>query len=265
MSENLFNKTIMVIDVGNTNTVFALINKGGIWHKWRMSTIVNRTADEYETHLKVFLENINNLELFDVVISSVVPAVNYELKSYIENIFNITPKIIGDNIFPNLNVSLERPDEVGADRLVNSLAANCIFGGPIIVIDFGTATTFDVVDKKGSYIGGIISPGVNLSMDALDKATARLPRIAITKPDKVIGDNTITAMQSGIFWGYIGLLEGMISRIRIEYNNDMKVVATGGLAKLFKPYTNIIDFIDEDLTLKGIALTWDFELDIFSK
>ncbi len=265
MSESLFNKTIMVIDVGNTNTVFALINKGGIWHKWRMSTIVNRTADEYETHLKVFLENINNLELCDVVISSVVPAVNYELKSYIENIFNINPKIIGDNIFPHLNVSLERPDEVGADRLVNSLAANCIFGGPIIVIDFGTATTFDVVDKKGSYIGGIISPGVNLSMDALDKATARLPRIAVTKPDKVIGDNTITAMQSGIFWGYIGLLEGVISRIRIEYNNDMKVVATGGLAKLFKPHTNIIDFIDEDLTLKGIALTWDFELDIFSK
>ena len=265
MSENLLNKTIMVIDVGNTNTVFALINKEGICHKWRMSTIVNRTADEYETHLKVFLENINNLELFDVEISSVVPAINYELKSYIENIFNITPKIIGDNIFPHLNVSLERPDEVGADRLVNSLAANCIFGGPIIVIDFGTATTFDIVDKKGSYIGGIISPGVNLSMDALDKATARLPRIAITKPVKVIGDNTITAMQSGIFWGYIGLLEGMISRIRIEYNNDMKVVATGGLAKLFKPHTNIIDFIDEDLTLKGIALTWDFELDIFSK
>ncbi|PPR16852.1 MAG: Type III pantothenate kinase [Alphaproteobacteria bacterium MarineAlpha9_Bin3] len=265
MSKKLFNKIIMVIDVGNTNTVFALVNKGGIFRKWRMSTIVNRTADEYETYLKAFLGNINNLELYDVVISSVVPAVNHEIKSYILSFFNITPKIIGNNIFPDLNVSLERPDEVGADRLVNSLAANHIYGGPIIIIDFGTATTFDVVDKKGSYIGGIISPGVHLSMDALDKATARLPRIAITRPDKVIGNNTISAMQSGIFWGYIGLLEGVISKIRIEYNDNMKVVATGGLAKLFKPHTNVIDFIDEDLTLKGIALTWNFELDIFSQ
>ena len=264
MNKKIFDKIIMVIDVGNTNTVFALVNKNGIFHKWRMSTIVHRTADEYETHLNAFISKINNLDIFDVVISSVVPAVNHELKSFISRFFHISPKIIGDNIIPNLTVSLDRPDEVGADRLVNSLAANKIYGSPIVVIDFGTATTFDIVDEHGSYIGGIISPGVHLSMDALDKATARLPRIAITKPDKVIGNNTISAMQSGIFWGYIGLLEGVLDRIKNEKNKEMKVVATGGLSKLFKPYTKAIDFIDEDLTLKGIALTWDFELDIFS-
>ena len=264
MNKKLFDKNIMVIDVGNTNTVFALVNNDGIIHKWRMSTVVHRTADEYETYLNAFLSKINALVLSDVVISSVVPVVNHELKSFIFNYFKITPMIIGDNIFPKLSVSLDRPDEIGADRLVNSLAAIRIYGSPIIVIDFGTATTFDVVDINNSYIGGIISPGVHLSMDALDKATARLPRIAIVKPDKVIGTNTISAMQSGIFWGYVGLLEGVITKIKKEHNDDMKVIATGGLANLFKPYTEVIDFIDDDLTLKGIALTWDFELDIFS-
>ena len=156
----------MVIDVGNTNTVFALVNNHGIIHKWRMSTVVHRTADEYETYLNAFLGKINALVLTDVVISSVVPAVNHELKSFISNYFKITPKIIGDNISPNLSVSLDRPDEIGADRLVNSLAALRIYGSPIIVIDFGTATTFDVVNSNNSYIGGIISPGVHLSMDA---------------------------------------------------------------------------------------------------
>ena len=145
------------------------------------------------------------------------------------------------------------------------MAAHKIYGGPIIIVDFGTATTFDIVNKEGSYIGGIISPGVHLSMDALDKATARLPRIAINKPNKVIGSNTITAMQSGIFWGYIGLIEGIISRIKIEAEMEMKVVATGGLSKLFMANTNAIDYIDEDLTLKGIALTLNNELDIFIK
>jgi type III pantothenate kinase len=163
---------------------------------------------------------------------------------------------------PNINILIDRPDEVGADRLVNSLAAHKIYGGPIIVVDFGTATTFDVINKDGAYIGGIISPGVNLSMDALDMATARLPRIAISKPSKVIGTNTITAMQSGIFWGYISLLEGIIYRIKQETKYEMKVVATGGLSKLFITYTDSINNIDEDLTLKGIALTWDTKLDI---
>jgi type III pantothenate kinase len=258
-------KTILVIDVGNTNTVFALVNNDGIYHKWRMSTSVNRTSDEYETHISAYLSKISNFKIDDVVISSVVPSINYELQSFVLRFFNIIPKLVGDTIHPNIDISLERPDEVGADRLVNSLAANKIYGGPIIVVDFGTATTFDIVSKEGIYIGGIISPGVYLSMDALDKATARLPRIAIAKPDRVIGDSTISAMQSGIFWGYISLLEGVIHKIKKENNIEMKVVATGGLSKLFNPHTNVIDFIDEDLTLKGIALTWSFELDIFSE
>jgi type III pantothenate kinase len=165
---------------------------------------------------------------------------------------------------PEIDILTDRPDEVGTDRLVNSLAAHKIYGGPIIVVDFGTATTFDVINEKGAYIGGVISPGVHLSMDALDKATARLPRIAISKPNKIIGTNTVSAMQSGIFWGYISLLEGIISRIKDENKSKMVVIATGGLSKLFSSHTSAIDNIDEDLTIKGIALTWNIELDIFS-
>jgi len=265
MNKKVLNETILVIDVGNTNTVFAIINHKGIYNKWRISTSSNRTSDEYETHIQSFLSNEVSLSVSDVVMSSVVPAVIHELKTFIKNYFNISCKIIGDSIFPKLNILIDRPDEVGADRLVNSLAAHKIYSGPIIVVDFGTATTFDIINKEGSYIGGIISPGVHLSMDALDKATARLPRIAINKPDKVIGSNTITAMQSGIFWGYIGLLEGIISRIKIEAGSGMKVIATGGLSKLFIEHTDAIDYIDEDLTLKGIALTLNNELDIFIK
>ena len=263
MSNKIFNKTILVIDVGNTNTVFAIVNNKGIRNKWRMYTSANRTSDEYEIHIKSFLSNVSNISISDVIISSVVPSVIYELKTFVKNYFNINPKIVGDSILPKIKILIDRPDEVGTDRLVNSLAAHKIYGGPIIVVDFGTATTFDVVNKEGAYIGGIISPGVHLSMDALDKATARLPRIAINKPSKVIGTNTITAMQSGIFWGYISLLEGIISRVKKETKCEMKVVATGGLSKLFITYTDSIDYIDEDLTLKGIALTWDIKLDIF--
>ena len=263
MSNKVFNKTILVIDVGNTNTVFAIVNNKGIYNKWRMSTSANRTSDEYEIHIKSFLSNVSNISISDVIISSVVPSVIYELKTFVKNTFNVNPKIIGDTIIPKINISIDRPDEVGADRLVNSLAAHKIYGGPIIVVDFGTATTFDIVNKEGTYIGGIISPGVHLSMDALDKATAILPRIAINKPDKIIGTNTVTAMQSGIFWGYISLLEGIIVRIKKETKSEMKVIATGGLSKLFKTHSDAIDDIDEDLTLKGIALTWDIKLDIF--
>ena len=265
MNKKFISETMLVIDVGNTNTVFAIVNNTGIYKKWRISSNSSRTSDEYETHMKSFLSDEVNLSIVDVIISSVVPAAIHELKTFVKKYFNIKSKIIGDSIFPKLNILIDRPDEVGADRLVNSLAAHKIYGGPIIIVDFGTATTFDVVNKEGSYIGGIISPGVHLSMDALDKATARLPRIAINKPNKVIGSNTITAMQSGIFWGYIGLIEGIISRTKIEAEMEMKVVATGGLSKLFMANTNAIDYIDEDLTLKGIALTLNNELDIFIK
>ena len=148
--------------------------------------------------------------------SSVVPAVIHELKTFIKNYFNISCKIIGDSIFPKLNILIDRPDEVGADRLVNSLAAHKIYNGPIIVVDFGTATTFDIINKDGSYIGGVIAPGVNLSLLALHERAAALPHIDIAQPENVIGTNTVACMQSGIFWGYIGLLEGIISRIKIE-------------------------------------------------
>ena len=258
------NKTVLVIDIGNTNTVFAIIDNDGIFNKWRMFTSTDRTSDEYETHIKVFLSKNTNVNVSDVIISSVVPSAIHELKSFVKSFFNIIPKIIGENIMPDIDILTDRPEEVGTDRLVNSLAAHKIYGGPIIVVDFGTATTFDVINEKGAYIGGVISPGVHLSMDALDKATARLPRIAISKPNKIIGTNTVSAMQSGIFWGYISLLEGIISRIKDENKSKMLVIATGGLSKLFSIHTSAIDNIDEDLTIKGIALTWNIELDIFN-
>jgi len=261
----MIDKNIMVVDVGNTNTVFALISEKGIHKKWRISTIANRTGDEYKIIIDSFLLNkvIKN-NITNIIISSVVPSVVYELKTCIRNIFSIDAQIIGTDIFPDINILLDRPDEVGADRLVNSLAAYKLYGGEKIIVDFGTATTFDVIDAKGSYLGGVIAPGVLLSMDALDKATARLPRIAISKPNNVIGKNTVEAMKSGIYWGYVGLLEGIIKKIREDNKVKMSVIATGGLAPLFKVNSAQIEIVDEDLTLKGIALSWNSKLTVFT-
>jgi len=261
----MIDKNILVVDVGNTNTVFALISAKGIYKKWRLSTITNRTADEYKIIIDSFLLNkVNKNNITNIIISSVVPSVVYELKTCIRNIFSIDAKIIGTDIIPDINILLDRPEEVGADRLVNSLAAYKLYGGEKIIIDFGTATTFDVIDGKGSYLGGVIAPGVLLSMDALDKATARLPRIAISKPKNVIGKNTEEAMKSGIYWGYIGLLEGIIKKIREDNKLKMSVIATGGLAPLFKVNSAQIEIVDEDLTLKGIALSWNSKLTVFN-
>jgi len=261
----MIDNNIMVVDVGNTNTVFALISAKGIYKKWRLSTITNRTADEYKIIIdSILLNKVNKNTITNIIISSVVPSVVYELKTCIRNIFSIDAKIIGTDIIPDINILLNRPEEVGTDRLVNSLATYKLYGGEKIIIDFGTATTFDVIDGKGSYLGGVIAPGVLLSMDALDKATARLPRIAISKPKNVIGKNTEEAMKSGIYWGYIGLLEGIIKKIREDNKLKMSVIATGGLAPLFKVNSAQIEIVDEDLTLKGIALSWNSKLTVFN-
>ena len=266
MIDKFIDKNIMVIDVGNTNTVIAIINGKGIDKKWRVSTLLNRTSDEYKIIIdSFFVGGLDKKDITNIIISSVVPSVVYELKSCINNYFKISAKIIGTDIFPDIDILLDRPDEVGADRLVNSLAAFKLYGGNKIIVDFGTATTFDVVNNKGCYLGGVIAPGVLLSMDALDKATARLPRISISNPTTVIGKNTVSAMKSGVYWGYIGLMEGIVSKIKIEYGNDMDVTATGGLASLFNLDSDQINIIDDDLTLKGIALTWNSKLSVFNK
>ena len=188
------------------------------------------------------------------VIGTVVPAALYHLRRLCREWFGIEPLIARAALDWGFEIKVDNPDEVGADRLVNSLAGHRRFGGPLIVVDFGTATTFDVVDRDGAYLGGVIAPGVNLSIEALHHAAARLPRIGIGRPQAVIGRSTVPAMQSGIYWGYIGLIEGLITRIKGEFGGPMQVVATGGLAPLFTEGTLLIEHIEPDLTLDGLRM-----------
>jgi type III pantothenate kinase len=188
------------------------------------------------------------------VIGTVVPAALYHLRRLCRDWFAIEPLIARATLDWGFDVKVDNPEEVGADRLLNALAGHRRFGGPLIVVDFGTATTFDVVDKDGAYLGGVIAPGINLSLEALHHAAARLPRIGIGRPQAVIGRSTVPAMQSGVYWGYIGLIEGLVGRIKAEYGGPMKVIATGGLAPLFAEGTLVIEQIDPDLTLDGLRL-----------
>lgn len=249
---------LLAIDTGNTETVFAVFAPDDtLIGEWRISTKAQRTADEYA----VWLDHLMNLKEIDrrtftaAIISTVVPATLFNLKGLCRNYFDIDPLVVGsDTLSLGMRVLIDNPAEVGADRLVNAVAAHAEYGGPLIVIDFGTATTFDVVDAGGNYRGGVIAPGVNLSLEALHMAAARLPRVAISRPDKVIGTNTIGAIQSGIFWGYISMIEGVVGRIRAEYGSAMRVVATGGLAVLFDGACDVFDAVDSDLTLNGLRL-----------
>ncbi|MHC8509634.1 MAG: type III pantothenate kinase [Rhodospirillales bacterium] len=247
---------LLAVDAGNTETVFAVFAEGETpAGAWRISTKPNRTADEYA----VWLDHLMNLSGVDksgftaAVIASVVPRAVFSLKDLCRRYFKVEPLIISaETADLGIHVLTDRPEEVGADRLVNAAAAAQHYGGPAVIIDFGTATTFDVIDAGGNYRGGVIAPGVNLSVEALMTAAARLPRIAVTRPEKVIGTNTVEAMQSGVFWGYASMIEGVTRRIREEYGGDMKVIATGGLATLFEGAVNIFDAVDPDLTLKGL-------------
>ena len=247
---------LMVVDAGNTNIVFA-VHDGEDWvGTWRIATDDQRTCDEYAVWL-LTLFNIAGIkrEAIDrAVIGTVVPAALYHLRRLCRDYFEVEPLIARSQLDWGFEIKVDNPAEVGADRLLNALAAHQAYGGPLVVIDFGTATTFDVVDKDGAYLGGIISPGINLSIEALHKAAARLPRIGIGRPQAVIGKSTIPAMQSGIYWGYVGMIEGLVVRIRAEYSGRLKVIATGGLAPLLAEGTTIIEKIDPDLTLDGLRL-----------
>jgi type III pantothenate kinase len=192
------------------------------------------------------------------IISTVVPDVLFNLTSCAKQYFNVTPQVIGDSdLTLGMKVLIDRPDEIGADRLVDAVAAAALYKPPLIIVDFGTATTFDVVDREGNYAGGVIAPGINLSLDALSNAAAKLPRVAIKRTERVIGKSTISAMQSGIFWGYIGLIEGLILRITAEFGGKMRVIATGGLAPLLAEATKSIDAIEPELTLSGLRLIYE--------
>ena len=250
---------LLAIDAGNTNTVFGLFKDNKLQGQWRIVTDAKRTTDEYAVYLKQLfgLSDIGMNEINAVIISSVVPQNIYALKELCKNYFKCDALVIGDDkVNLGIKVKLPKPSEVGADRLVNTVAAFNKYGGNVIVIDFGTATTFDVVDAVGDYLGGVIAPGINLSIDALHKAAAKLPEINIVKPSYVIGNSTETAMQSGIYFGYIGLIEKITASIKQEYNERMLVVATGGLASLFYEATELIDRLDANLTIDGLNIIY---------
>jgi type III pantothenate kinase len=244
---------LLAIDAGNTNTVFAVYKGDKLLDLWRCEASATRGADEYA----VFLNNLCDLakikltNIEDVIISSVVPEANFHLRRFCQKYLNCTPMLVDDKMV-NIPIDLERPEEIGADRLVNAVAVIQHYRTPAVAIDFGTATTFDVIDAKGHYRGGAIAPGVNLSIDALHRGSAKLPRISVGKPDNVIGTSTVQAIRSGIYWGYTGLIEGILERIEEELGAKPFVLATGGLAPLFARDIPAIQAVDEELTLKGL-------------
>ncbi len=246
---------LLAIDSGNTNIVFALFDGDQVKGEWRSSTDPERTADEFGVWLNqlMAMEGIDRKQVKACIIASVVPAMVFSLKQLCRKYFGCEALVVGDDgVNLGLHILLDRPEEVGADRLVNAIAAHRCYPGPLIVIDFGTATTFDVVDAQGNYCGGAIAPGINLSLEALHAAAAKLPRVAIGRPRTVIGRATVPAMRSGVYWGYVGLIEGLVARIQEEFGATMTVVATGGLAPLFMEATTAIQHLDPDLTLRGL-------------
>ncbi|MSQ86430.1 MAG: type III pantothenate kinase [Alphaproteobacteria bacterium] len=248
---------LLAIDCGNTNIVFAVFDGETLRGQWRAATKTDKTADEFGIWLTQVMthDNVMPAEIDAVILASVVPARNFDLTKLCEKYFKCAARFIGE---PGLDlgteIKIDNPREVGADRVVNVIAAHALFQGPSIVIDFGTATTFDVVDGNGAYCGGVIAPGINLSMEALHMATALLPRIPVQHPGNatVVGTSTVAAMTSGVFWGYVGLIEGLVARIKAERGVPMRVLATGGLAPLFAKATTVIDQIEEVLTLRGL-------------
>lgn len=256
---------LFAVDVGNTNTVFAVFNENNKLAEWRCSTNNLRTADEYFVWLNSLMDlsSINFREIQSVIISSVVPKVVFNLRVLASRYFSCRPLVVGksDCRLP-IDVRVDNGVLVGADRLVNSVGAFNRYGGNLIVVDFGTATTFDVVDDDGAYIGGVIAPGINLSIKALHDESAALPYIDVSKPKNIIGTNTVDCMKSGVFWGYLSLIEGLISKIQKERNCEVKVIATGGLASLFSPDTKIFNYVDLDLTLAGLFDIYNFNLKV---
>jgi type III pantothenate kinase len=253
---------LLAIDAGNTNTVFAVFDGFDRRGAWRAATEARRTSDEYAVWLDQVMrrDGIDPGTIDQAIIASVVPSTIFNLSRLCTERFGSRPLIIGeDGVYLGIEVLIDRPEDVGADRLVNAVAAYDLVGGPLVVLDFGTATTFDVVDGEGNYRGGVIAPGVNLSLDALHQAAAKLPKVDIVKPPRVIGKSTVGAMQAGLYWGYVGMIEGLVGRIRAEMigggiGAPRSVIATGGLAVLFAEATSVIDRIDDDLTLRGLAI-----------
>ncbi len=249
---------LLAIDAGNTNTVFAVYDGDTRRGQWRLSTDSERTADEYAVWLMALmtLEGLERGDIDAAILATVVPQATFDLKRLCRHYFGATPLEVGNTVILDLKIALPKPEEVGADRLVNAVAAHKIYGGPAIVIDFGTSTNVDIIDGEGTYLGGILAPGINLSLEALHMAAAKLPRIAVARPETVIGTGTVPAMQSGIYYGYLGLIEGLVERTITEFGAPMTVIATGGLAPLFAEGTDAIQHVDPDLTMRGLLEIW---------
>ena len=246
---------LLAIDTGNTNTLFA-IHDGEKWAvEWRIATDAARTADEYAVwfHQLLDMQGLSFTDITRCVISTVVPQSLFNMRNLARRHLDVEPIIVGEaGVKIGVGNSLPNPREVGADRLVTALGARLHYKGNLIIIDSGTATTFDVISKEGVFEGGVICPGINLSMRALHEAAAQLPRIAIQKPENVIGNSTVTAMQSGVFWGYVGLIDGLVRRIKEEDGRSFTVIGTGGVASLFEGASETIDVYDSNLTINGL-------------
>ena len=253
---------LLAIDCGNTNTVFSIWTGSEFISTWRIATDQQRTADQYYVWLSslITLGKIK-VDITDVIISSTVPRVVFNLRILADRYFNTRPFVVGksDCALP-VDVRVDEGTGVGPDRLVNTVAGYDLFGGDLILVDFGTATTFDVVDADGAYVGGAIAPGVNLSLQALHEAAAALPHVDIAKPQRVVGTNTVACMQSGVFWGYVGLVREICNRIKAERARPMKVIATGGLAPLFQQTDALFDAIEDTLTMHGLTVIHNFNI-----
>ncbi|MDU9002674.1 type III pantothenate kinase [Sedimentitalea todarodis] len=254
---------LLAIDCGNTNTVFSIWDGEQFLCTLRTSTHHARTADAYFTWYSTLVKHYGiEVDIDEVIISSTVPRVVYNLRVFTDRFFGCRPIVVGkpDCLLPN-EPRVDLGTQVGPDRLVNTAGAFDRHGGDLIVVDFGTATTFDVVAKEGAYIGGVIAPGVNLSLEALHMAAAALPHVDISNPQKVIGTNTVGCMQSGIFWGYVGLVREICTRVKAERDRDMRVIATGGLAPLFQQSAELFDVMEDDLTMHGLTVIHQFNKD----
>jgi len=250
---------LFVVDVGNTNIVLGVYKEQELLVHWRVATDRNKTEDEYGMLIKHLLESndLSFTQINGVIISSVVPPLIYTMEKMAKKYIKLNPMIVGPGIKTGVNIKLENPREVGADRIVNAVAAMEQYGTPLIIIDFGTATTFDYIDEKGNYQGGAIAPGIGISTEALYQRAAKLPRIELVKPKNVIGKNTIQAMQSGIIFGFAGQVDAIVQRMIEQSNEKPRVIATGGLAKLIASESRTIESVNPFLTLEGLKMIFN--------
>lgn len=250
---------LLVLDVGNTKTAIGVYFDGKWIADWRVTTHLDYLADEYEVLLKSLLQDrgLSMEELTGAVLASVVPPLTATFEELVQRILDKPPVIVGPDVRTGIEIRVDHPRETGADRVANTAAVHKLYGGPAIVLDLGTATTFDVVSKEGEYLGGAIAPGLGISADALVRRTAKLPKVELTFPANAIGRNTVAAMQSGLVLGYVGLVKELVFRLKKELGGNPKVIATGGMAELVSAWTEVIDIVNPRLTLEGIRIIYE--------